>query len=212
MKIVDRIVSALLSLAVIPVAIFTPMINWIYQIMGYELINSLLGGELSNPNDTGLTEDDMSLYWIYERLRNFGVDFEAMLQGGEVHSTVQPYMIFIKLTAVFFILALVIALASCIVSIVSNAKKTQMILGGCGIASLIGMMISFNNFASALVDGKFTIGALVDIPFLSYITKFESVTLSSAWVFMLMLFIGLILWSLSYILTSDNSAEKGKKI
>lgn len=211
MKVVDRIVSALLSFAVIPVAFFTPMLNWIYQIMGYDILNSVLGGNLTNAGDTGLTEDDFSLYGLYDLLKGFGVDIESLFAGGTVNSNAEPLIPYIKATAVFFVITLVIALAAGIVSIVSNAKKTQMILGGCGILSLIGMIISFEKFATPLENGEITIGSLLDVSFLSYITKIESITLSSAWVFMVMLLAGLVLWSLSYILTSDNNKKQGKK-
>lgn len=215
MKIVDRIVSALLSLAVIPVAIFAPLLHWVYQIMGYDIVNSLLGGKLTDAADTGMTEDNYSLYALYNQLKSFGVDFKELFAGNsEINPAVEPIIPYIKMTAVFLIVTLLIALAACIVSIVSNAKKTQMILGACGIGSLIGMMVSFNKLASPIVAGDITLGSIFDIPAISYITKVHALNLSSAWVFMVMLFAALILWSLSYILTGDkeNTIKKqGKK-
>lgn len=214
MKIVDRIVSALLSFAVIPVAIFVPMLHWIYQILGYDILNSVLGGELTSPGDTGMTEDNYSLYALYNQLKSFGIDFKEMFTSDKVNPVTEPVIPFIKMTAVFFIVALLIALAAGIVSIVSNAKKTQMILGGCGVASLIGMMVSFNKFATPVIEGKVTVGSLFDVPALSFITKVYNLNLSTAWVFMIILFGALILWSLSYILTSDKdttSKKQGKK-
>lgn len=212
MKIVDRIVCALLSFAVIPVAIFTPILHWIYQLVGYNLINSLLGGNLTSSDDVGWTEDNFSLYELFGMLKDFGVDFKNLFSSSSTSDAAAQLVPYIKITFVFFISALVIALAAGVVSIVSNAKKTQMILGGCGIVSLIGMMTAFGKFAEPLVNGNITIGSLLDISWLSYVTKIESITLSSAWVFMLMLFVGLILWSLSYVLTSDNNYKKqGKK-
>ncbi len=215
MKIVDRIVSALLSFAVIPVAIFTPLFHWIYQIMGYDIVNSLLGGNLTDAADTGMTEDYYSLYALYNQLKSFGVDFKELFSGDtEMSSAAEPIIPYLKTAAVFFVVTLVIALAACIVSIVSNAKKTQMVLGACGIASLIGMMVSFNNFASPIVAGNVTLGSLFNIPAISFITKVYALNLSSAWVFMVILFASLILWSLSYILTGDKeniSKKQGKK-
>lgn len=214
MKIVDRVVSALLAFAVIPVAIFTPMLHWIYQIMGYDIVNSLLGGKLTNAADTGMTEDNYSLYALYNQLKSFGVDFKNLFDGGEVNVNVEPILPYIKIAAVFFIVTLLIAFAAGIVSVVSNAKKTQMILSVCGIASLVGMMISFNKFAAPVIAGDITVGSLLNIPALSFITKIYNLNLSSAWVFMVMLFAAIILWSLSYILTTDKenkSKKQGKK-
>ncbi len=218
MKIVDRIVSALLSLAVIPVAIFTPILHWVYQILGYDIVNSLLGGKLSDGADTGMTEDNVSLYWLYDTLKGFGIDFKEMFANAEVNPVAETVMPFIETAVVFFAVTLVIALVTCIVSAVTNAKKTRMILSGCGIVSLIGMMISFNKFASPVIAGDVTIGSLFDIPALSFITKIYTINLSSAWVFMVMLFAAVILWTLSFILTSDKEdgnkkrKKQGKKV
>lgn len=215
MKIVDRVVSALLSLAVIPVAIFVPMLHWVYQIMGYDIVNSLLGGNLTEAGDTGMTEDNYSLYALYNQLKSFGIDFKEMLSGNtEINPAAEPIIPYIKMTVVFLIVTLLIALVTGIVSAVSNAKKTQMILGACGIGSLIGMMVSFNKFASPIVSGNITLGSLFDIPVISFITRMHALNLSTAWVFMVMLFAALILWNLSYILTGDkeNTIKKqGKK-
>ncbi len=213
MKIVDRIVTALLSFAVIPVAIFTPLLHWIYQITAWSLLNgitSLFGDStISSTNDNGLTQDDFSLYALYDLIKGFGLDFENM---GEPHVTVEPYLVYVKLAAAFFALALVIALAIGIVSIFSNAKKTQIGMAAAGILSLVGMNISFAKFADPMVEGKFTVGALFDVDFLSYITKVEALNLSSAWVFMIMLFAGIILWNLSIMLTTDKTEEAKKQI
>ncbi len=215
MKIVDRIVSAFLSLAVIPVAIFTPLIHWIYQILGYDIINGLLNGQLSDAADTGMTEDNLSLYSIYNMLRSFGVDFKEMFSGNtEMNSALEPMLPYIIATGIFFVVTLLIALVAGIVCASTNARKTRMILGGCGIASLIGMMISFNKAVLPLTTGQITPGSLFNIPAISFIIKIHTINLSSAWVFMLMLFAGLILWTLSYILTSDKNEtnkKQGKK-
>lgn len=211
MKIVDRIVSALMSLAVIPVAIFTPLVHWIYQILGYSIINGMLDGALSDVNDTGLTEDNLSLYSLYDLLKSFGFDFKKMFSGDmEMASSLEKILPYLKLTGIFFIIALLIALVTGIICAATNAKKTRMILSGCGIASLIGMMISFNKAVLPLTTGQITPGSLFDMPAISFIIKIETINLSTAWVFMLMLFAGVILWTLSYILTSDKD-EPGKK-
>lgn len=215
MKIVDRVVSALLSLAVIPVAIFVPLIHWIYQILGYDIINSLLGGKLTDAADTGMTEDNLSLYTLYDTLTGFGVDFKEMFAGNsEINSAVEPIIPYVKMTAAFLIVTLFIAVIACIVSIVSNAKKTQIVLGVCGIASLAGMMVSFNKLAAPILAGDITLGSILNIPAISFVAKIHALNLSTSWVLMVMLFAALILWSLSYILTSDKentNKKQGKK-
>ncbi len=211
MKITDRIISALMSLAVIPVAIFTPIIHWIYQIMGYEYINGLLNGQLGDAGDTGMTEDNLSLYNIYTMLQSFGVDFEKWFSGDtEMNPALEPMIPYIIATGIFFVAALIIAFVTGIICAATNAKKTRMILSGFGIATLIGMIISFNKAVLPLTTGQITPGSLFNIPAISFIIKIHTINLSTAWVFMLLLFAGVILWTLSYILTSDKE-EKTKK-
>lgn len=216
MKVVDRIVSALLSLGVIIAAFFAPLIHWVYQITVYGLANNLLGSltgqYIGNANDQGITEDDMSLYNIYDMLKGFGVNMKDLFFGErEPNVSTEILVPLVKPVIIFFALTLVIALVAMFVSIFSNAKKTQMAIGACGIVSLILLKSSFDKLVAPIIDGRVTLGGLLDIPFLGLITKVDVVNLSGGWVMMLMLFIGLILWSLSYILTSEKETETIKK-
>lgn len=214
MKIVDRIVCALLSFGVILAAFFAPLIHWLYQITVYGIANGILGGVtgeyIGNANDQGWTEDDYSLYNIYKLLKDFGVDFKELFSGNkELNPNLEVFEPLIKPVLIFFAITLVIALATGIVSLASKAKTPRMILSGAGIVSLIFLKSSFDKLVLPIVDGKVTLGSLLDIPWLGMITKVEVVNLSGGWVMMIMLFAAVILWNVSYLLTSD---EKNKAI
>ncbi len=219
MKIVDRIVCALLSFGVILAAFFAPLIHWLYQITVYGLANGLLGGVtgeyIGNANDQGWTEDDYSLYNIYKLLKDFGVDFKELFSGNkELNPNLEIFVPLIKPILVFFAITLVIALATGIVSLASKAKTPRMILSGAGIVSLVFLKSSFDKLVLPIIEGKVTLGSLLDIPWLGMIAKIEVINLSGGWVMMIMLFAAVILWNISYILTSDekNKAmmKKGK--
>ena len=219
MKIVDRIVCALLSFGVILAAFFAPLIHWLYQITVYGLANGLLGGVtgeyIGNPNDQGWTEDDYSLYNIYKLLKDFGVDFKELFSGNkELNPNLEIFVPLIKPVLVFFAITLVIALATGIVSLASKAKTPRMILSGAGIVSLVFLKSSFDKLVLPIIEGKVTLGSLLDIPWLGMIAKIEVINLSGGWVMMIMLFAAVILWNIAYILTSDekNKAmmKKGK--
>lgn len=219
MKIVDRIVCALLSFGVILAAFFAPLIHWLYQITVYGLANGLLGGVtgeyIGNANDQGWTEDDYSLYNIYKLLKDFGVDFKELFSGNkELNPNLEILVPLIKPVLVFFAITLVIALATGIVSLASKAKTPRMILSGAGIVSLVFLKSSFDKLVLPIIEGKVTLGSLLDIPWLGMIAKIEVINLSGGWVMMIMLFAAVILWNISYILTSDekNKAmmKKGK--
>ncbi|MBP3330862.1 MAG: hypothetical protein J6L89_08535 [Clostridia bacterium] len=219
MKIVDRIVCALLSFGVILAAFFAPLIHWLYQITVYGLANGLLGGVtgeyIGNANDQGWTEDDYSLYNIYKLLKDFGVDFKELFSGNkELNPNLEIFVPLIKPVLVFFAITLVIALATGIVSLASKAKTPRMILSGAGIVSLVFLKSSFDKLVLPIIEGKVTLGSLLDIPWLGMISKIEVINLSGGWVMMIMLFAAVILWNISYILTSDekNKAmmKKGK--
>ncbi len=218
MKIVDRIVCALLSFGVILAAFFAPIIHWIYQITVYGIANGLLGGVtgeyISNANDQGWTEDDYSLYNIYKLLKDFDVDIKELFAGNtEINPNLEVFVPLIKPVLICFALVLVIALVTAIVSLVSKAKLPRMILSGAGIISLIFLKSSFDKLVLPIVSGKVTLGSLLDIPWLGMITKIEVINLSGGWIMMIMLFAAIILWNVSYILTSDkeNTDKKVKK-
>lgn len=216
MKIVDRVVCALISLGVIIAAFFAPLIHWIYQITVYGLANGLLGGltgeYIGNANDQGITEDDMSLYNIYDMLKGFGVDFKELFSGNnEPNPNLETLAPLAKPVVIFFALTLVIALVAMFVSIFSNAKKTLMGIGACGIVSLIFLKSSFDKLVAPIVEGKITLGGLLDIPLLGMVTKVDTVNLSGGWVMMIMLFAVLIIWNLSFMLTSEKETEAVRK-
>lgn len=215
MKIVDRVVCALISLGVIIAAFFSPLIHWIYQITVYGLANGLISKFFGKPigelNDQGFTEDDMSLYDIYETLKGFGVNIKDLFSAkAEPNPNMEILAPLAKPVVIFFALTLVIALVAMFVSIFSNAKKTLMGIGACGIVSLILLKSSFDKLVAPIVEGQITLGGLFDIPLLGMVTKVEVVNLSGGWVMMIMLFAALILWSLSYMLTSEKETETVK--
>lgn len=218
MKIVDRIVCALLSVGVILAAFFAPLVHWIYQITVYGIANGLLGGitgeYISDVNDQGWTEDDYSLYNIYKLLEDFGVDVKELFSGNaELNSNLDVFAPLIKPVLICFAITLAIALVTAIVSLASKAKLPRILLSGAGIISLIFLKSGFDKLVLPVVSGQVTLGSLFDIPWLGLITKVEVVNLSGGWVMMIMLFAAIILWNVSYILTSDkeNTDKKVKK-
>ena len=220
MKIVDRIVCALLSFGVILAAFFAPLVHWLYQITVYGLANGLLGnltGEyIGNANDQGWTEDDYSLYNIYKLLKDFDVNIKELFAGNnEMNPNLEVFVPLIKPVLICFAIVLVIALVTGIVSLASKAKLPRIILSGAGIVSLVFLKSSFDKLVLPIVSGKVTLGSLLDIPWLGMITKIEVINLSGGWVMMIMLFAAIILWNVSYMLTSDekNKAKikKGKQ-
>lgn len=218
MKIFDRIVCALLSIGVAVAAFFAPLIHWFYQITVYGIANGLLGsvaGEyISDANDQGWTEDDYSLYNIYKLLKDFDVDFKALFSGAqEMNPNLEVFVPLIKPVLICFALVLGIALVTAIVSLATKAKLPRIILSGAGIGALIFLKSSFDALVEPIISGQVTLGSLLDIPWLGLITKIEVINLSGGWVMMIMLFSAIILWSVSYILTSDkeNTNKKVKK-
>lgn len=218
MKIFDRIVCALLSIGVAVAAFFAPLIHWFYQITVYGVANGLIGNVtgdyISSANDQGWTEDDFSLYNIYKLLKSFDVDFKALFSGTqEMNPNLEVFIPLIKPVLISFALVLVIALVTAIVSLASKAKLPRIILSGAGIGALVFLKSSFDALVVPITSGKVTMGSLLDIPWLGLITKIEVINLSGGWVMMIMLFAAVILWNVSYILTSDkeNTNKKVKK-
>lgn len=120
-------------------------------------------------------------------------------------------------TLIFFAIALLLAVVIFFFALISKKKIPQLIISIVGLVSVIGMLICFKSIAAAIVNGTITIadflsgvsglfGSAVITQIIPYIAKFTVVQVSSGWFMLLFLYIGMIVWSGSYVLI--ESGEK----
>lgn len=195
MKALNRIVTALLAIAVFPVAYFTDIIT-VYA--------------HANLYDSNIVEA-LSIKRIVELFTGDGL-FADLVKGGasELPDGLLKFKGNFIAFVVFFAIALLVALAIIIVAAATNSRKTTAALGAAGILCLIGMKIAFSDIAAAVDAGKLTLGSLTDMSFMNLFGKIVLVTMSTAPAVMTVLFLAILIWNVAFIVI-DLGEEQPKK-
>lgn len=222
MKITDKIVTVLLSALTLPVAIFTPLVHVLYNITAWGIIEQLVGGSSSAANDSGLTEDAVSVKWMIEKLidGNFSLKGLDTSNFSEGLKAVCPFLL---AAGILFALAVLTGFVLLIVSIATRAKKAQCIIAALGATELIACGILFSKVASPIVDGTLSVGSILQSIFgesfstlgsilTSSMLDVQRLNLTTAWSITMLLFFMIIIWNVSYMLTSDKKADRKNEI
>jgi len=196
MKALNRIVTALLAIAVFPVAYFTDLIT-VY--MHATIYDSNIVENLSVKRIVELFTGDGLFAGVFNKDNMSGIPEVLLKFKGN-------FIVF----AVCFALALLIALAIIIVAAATNSRKTTAALGAAGILCLIGMKIAFSDIAAAVDAGKLTLGSLTDMSFMNLFGKIVLVTMSTAPAVMTVLFLAILIWNVAFIVI-DLGEEQPKK-
>ena len=217
MKITDKIVTVLLSFLTLPVAVFTPLVHILYQITAWQMIEQFAG--ISDASDTGLTEDAFSIKWLIDKLINSDFSF-GRIDTSSMSDQIKSILPFLAAAAILFALATLTGVALFAVCAASRAKKAQCIISAAGIAQLIACGILFSKFAAGIVEGTVSVGSIIQGLFpdafsswgsflTSSVIDIKRLNLSTAWSVMMMLFFAVIIWNVSYMVTSnDKKADK----
>lgn len=196
MKALKRIVTALLAIAVFPVAYFTDIIT-VYA--------------HANLYDSNIVEA-LSIKRIVELFTGDGL-FAGVFNKDNMSEIPEVLLKFkgnFIAFAVCFALALLIALAIIIVAAATNSRKTTAALGAAGLLSIIGMRIAFSAVSSAVKAGTLTLGSLTDMSFMNLFGKIVLVTMSTAPAVMTVLFLAILIWNVAFIVI-DLGEEQPKK-
>ncbi len=196
MKALNRIVTALLAIAVFPVAYFTDLITVYMHATIY---------------DSNIVEN-LSVKRIIELFTGDGL-FADLVKRRRIRA---PGRTFLKFKGnfiafvVFFAIALLVALATVIVAAATNSRKATASLGAAGLLSIIGMRIAFSAVSSAVKAGTLTLGSLTDMSFMNLFGKIVLVTMSTAPAVMTVLFLAILIWNVAFI-AIDLGEEQPKK-
>lgn len=196
MKALNRIVTALLAIAVFPVAYFTDLITVYMHATIY---------------DSNIVEN-LSVKRIIELFTGDGL-FAGVFNKDNMSEIPEVLLKFkgnFIAFAVCFALALLIALAIIIVAAATNSRKTTAALGAAGILCLIGMKIAFSDIAAAVDAGTLTLCSLTDMSFMNLFGKIVLVTMSTAPAVMTVLFLAILIWNVAFI-AIDLGEEQPKK-
>ena len=196
MKALNRIVTALLAIAVFPVAYFTDLITVYMHATIY---------------DSNIVEN-LSVKRIIELFTGAGL-FAGVFNKDNMSEIPEVLLKFkgnFIAFVVFFAIALLVALATVIVAAATNSRKATASLGAAGLLSIIGMRIAFSAVSSAAKAGTLTLGSLTDMSFMNLFGKIVLVTMSTAPAVMTVLFLAILIWNVAFI-AIDLGEEQPKK-
>lgn len=197
-KIVYKAVSAILAICIIPIAIFSPMI----QIVGDVSIMKTYVGE------------DLSLYEIYKLFFGKQALFDGF--GAKMTDQVRATMPNLITSGCFLGAALLLAIATAVVAICCKKKLPTLIVAAVGCLSIIGLFTSFKHFALPYLDGTIDIGGLglmeegILETIASAMVKLHILQISSAGFLMFGGFLCVCLWTIAFLLV--EMGEEPKKV
>lgn len=200
-RIVYKSVAALLSLAIIPIALFSPMIRLVGDVA---LLDSYIG-------------ESMSLYDIYALFFGKGSTFEGfgdLTLSEEVKATL-PALI---TSGSFLAAAVLLAVITAAIAIFGRKRKGVLITSVITVLSLIGMFVAFNAFAQPFVDGSIGVSdfGLMESGILSWlvgaVVKIKVLQITSAGFLMIGCACAVILWTLAFVLVEVGETPSNKKV
>lgn len=204
-----RIVMALAAISVPIVAYFANLIYVVYESSAFKILSQLLG----DSQDDGSTCDYLSINrFINEFLPLINKTEENKTSVTTLLENLSVIKVPFIVTTVFFALAILIAIAVVISAIVSNNTKIHFGISVGGLVSTIAMYISFHYVSTPILNGTISLGDFFESALmktiLPLVAKISVLNLSSAWMIMLMIFIGLVVLSGANLII--NAGEKSK--
>lgn len=204
-----RVVMALAAISIPIVAYFADLLYFVYESQVFKLLSQLTG----NTGDDGSTCDYLSINrFIKELWPLINKTEENKTSLTDLLTNLSAIKTPLIVTTVFFALAIVIAIAVFISAISSNNTKIHFGISVAGLVSTIAMFISFRYVSAPIVSGTVNLGDFFEsalmktlLPFVASVSTFN---LSTAWVIMLVIFIGLVVLSGANLII--NAGEKSK--
>ncbi|MGN0520987.1 MAG: hypothetical protein ACI4LB_09650 [Candidatus Fimenecus sp.] len=192
-NILYRVVMAILA-ACVPVAAYFS--EYIYLVLESDIFKWMaqLTGDTA---DTGATES----VWSIQR---FVQDILPLLENNEngasgIWQVLEPIHTPLICVAVFFILAVVLAVVLFFFSVFSRKKTVPLCIALGGVLSMIALYISFNAAATPLLDGSISLSAFfsnsIIASLLAGLNSFSTIRLTTGYFVMLFLFIAMALWA-----------------
>lgn len=218
LDIFSRILTCLAAIAIPVVSYFAGIIYYVVQSDLWALISKFQG----KTDDDGSTEGYISIRKVVE-------DYLPLLKGNVSSETkngiwqaLSPIHTALIIMAVLFCLALVCALVIFFMSAFSNSNKMPLITSTIGFVCALAMPFAFRGVSSPIVDGTISIASLFGMTgdslagtvaesVIPMIAKVTILNLSTAWVVMLVLFLGILIWHGAMILIDDTPKDKKLK-
>lgn len=188
-----RAVMAILAVCV-PIAAY--FCEYIYTVLESDIFKWM--AQLSgNTTDTGATESVWSINrFVQKLLPKLG---ESDGDATAVWEALEPIQTALICVAVFFILAIVLAIVIFFFSVFSKKKTVPLCIALGGVLSMIALYISFNAATAPMLDGTMSLAAFFNTSFitsfLAGLNSFSVIRLTTGYFVMLFLFIAMVLWA-----------------
>lgn len=195
----SRVITFILALGTFPLIIFTKLFNLQYT-------SSLLG---AFQGDSGATYYDSSLYNLYKD----GLLDALKSSESNASDVFAPLMKPLIATVVLYIIVCIIALVIMGFASFSNKKLPIMCLSGGALVCMGGIAIAFHFIEKPLINGTITLGSLTDKwwgSLLALLASFDGFKVGTGFIFLCLLFVGIILWVGAIMLV--NSADTPKNV
>ena len=199
-KIVYKVIVVLLALSVIPIAVFSPMV----QIVGSVSLGDTYVGE------------HVSMYDFYKLFIRSDTGFKG-LDSYEMTDEVRETMPELITAGSFLGVSLLLGVATACTAAFSRKKLPVLILSAVGCLSVVGLFRSFRAFAAPYLDGTISLAKLglmkegILRTIVSAIVKLEILQISSAGFLLFGAFFVIVLWTAAFMLVELGETEKPKK-
>ncbi len=221
MKYVYKIISALCSLAVLPIMVFSPIIYYHFSSVALQSVFTL--AELFNSGTmqkyldkynldsvpTGIA-DTLSLYDLGKLVAQFG----GSGGSGEFMEAIEVMIPSLIATVAAFILTAACAILTAVLAFAckDNRKVIASSFAGITLSLLTAMLIE--NTVSPLVTGEINMGSFIDAFWASLIAEVEEISIASVYYIIPAIFGFVALWTILYnaTLPEKEKAERQKMI
>ncbi len=233
MKIVNRIVTALLAATAFPLLItqlfFTIVLSINEESLAYSLINAFAGqGNMLTGNRLGFQESLWSIFQTVTGQKDSTLDFDFMEIWSKLPPELDTAKKLIIASLVFVAVGALIALVIIGCAIFTKAYKTIIGLGTAGFASFLTGIILFNQAGKPIVEGTIdavdmiaktiigegtssTLGAIA-ASVLQGTISVDTFSYGGAVFGAMIMMIAVVFWELAYFVTLPENEKPHKKI
>lgn len=195
MKYLYKAVTALLSLAIVPVLIFVPIFD-------YRFNAPLL--EVLKPGATAIA-DVKSLYGLITLIK-------PLIGTGEnssgIPEALKPYIAPLVTAIVFYLIIAVFAVLTAVFAVAYKKRTPACYAAIFGIAFTQMFTIAFNSLLKPFVDGTVSLATIFNAWWLGMIIGIEHIRLSSAFFYIYMLFAAVLIFTAAYSITEPKESAK----
>lgn len=211
MKYVYKIIAALISLAVIPLLIFSPLVYYrvqstalqavitIGQYLGSSAISDFVNENGSVPDTIA---DSVSLRDVYD-MRSLLTTLSEGESTGETFDIIKVPLITV---GVFLVMIAICAIVTAVLAIVCRDNRKAVYGSLLGIGLCVSFKYAFDSLAAPVLDGKLTSGFIA-----SLLANVEEFDLASGFWLIPAAFVCVIVWTVLYNITLPENEKLERK-